>query len=93
VTLRKVILGVYLAIFAALSATAGLYFVNMREQYGLLKSREAQDQRRLDEIERTLAEQERTLTRLRTDPAYVERVIRRNLGYAKPNEVIFTFPN
>jgi len=29
--------------------------------------------------------------RLRTDPAYVERVIRRQLGYAKPDEFIFRF--
>ena len=31
------------------------------------------------------------LKRLRTDHAYVEKVIRRKLGYAKPEEYIFRF--
>jgi len=31
------------------------------------------------------------LERLRTDPEYVDKVIRRKLGYAKPDEFIFHF--
>jgi cell division protein FtsB len=31
------------------------------------------------------------LERLRSDPAYVEMVIRRRMGYAKPDEFIFRF--
>jgi cell division protein FtsB len=38
-----------------------------------------------------LNEQEKILQRLRTDPDYVEMVIRRRLGYAKPDEYIFRF--
>jgi len=38
-----------------------------------------------------VAEQQRTLERLRTDPAYVERVIRQKLGYTKQGETIFLF--
>ena len=34
---------------------------------------------------------EASLRRLRTDPAFVEQQIRRNLGYAKPDEIIFRF--
>jgi cell division protein FtsB len=92
-TLRQFVLGLYLAIIAALSVAAGLYFVDIHEQYALLKARQLQDVRRLEEAERILAEQQRTLDRLQHDPAYVERVIRRNLGYAKPDEAIFHFPN
>jgi cell division protein FtsB len=33
------------------------------------------------------------LERLRTDPAYVEKVIRRKLGYARPEEYVFRFEN
>jgi cell division protein FtsB len=40
-----------------------------------------------------LHDQEIVLQRLRTDPAYVEKVIRRKLGYAKPDEFIFRFEN
>lgn len=92
-TVRQLILAVYLAIFAVLSVTAGLYFVEMRAEYGRLKAREEQDLRRLEVAEHLLADQQRTLDRLRHDPAYVETVIRRNLGYAKPDEQVFHFPN
>lgn len=91
--MRKIILAVYLALFAALSVMAGLYFVDMREEYARLKTREAQDRRHLEQAENTLADQQRTLDRLEHDPAYVEMVIRRNLGYAKPDEAIFRFSN
>ena len=45
----------------------------------------------LAEAQLKLREQEKILDRLRTDPAYVELVIRRQLGYAKPEEMIFRF--
>jgi len=44
------------------------------------------------ELEARLREQEIVLERLRSDPAYVEKVIRRRLGYAKPDEFVFRFP-
>ena len=47
--------------------------------------------RRLAEAEAKLREQEKILERLRNDPVYVEKVIRRRLGYAKPEEFIFRF--
>ena len=45
----------------------------------------------LGEAETRLAEQERTLERLRTDKDYVARLVRQKLHYAKPGEVIFRF--
>jgi cell division protein DivIC len=36
-------------------------------------------------------EQQTTLERLRDDPAFVERVIRERLGFARPDEVVFRF--
>ena len=38
-----------------------------------------------------LREQEKIIDRLRNDPAYVEKVIRRRLNYAKPDEFLFRF--
>jgi len=46
---------------------------------------------KLAEAREKLREQERILERLRTDPAYVEKVIRRRMFYAKPDEYIFRF--
>ena len=56
-----------------------------------LREVEVQTRRHLAEVETRLAEQETVLERLRTDPAYVEMVIRRRLGYAKPDEFVFRF--
>jgi cell division protein FtsB len=72
---------------------AGLALVLMRTQaeFGRIQQIEAQTRLRLAEVELRLAEQETVLERLRTDPAYVETVIRRRLGYAKPEEYVFRF--
>jgi cell division protein FtsB len=52
---------------------------------------EAESRQRLAQAEQRLRDQERVLERLRTDPAYVEKVIRRQLHYARPSELIFHF--
>jgi cell division protein FtsB len=91
VSLRQVIYSVYAALVAAFAVAAGLYFVNINEEYAHLKSVEARNRHRLDDLQKHLAEQQQTLDRLRHDPAYVERVIRRNLGYTKADESLFRF--
>ncbi len=72
---------------------AGLALVLMRTQaeFGRIQQIEAQTRQRLAEVELRLAEQETVLERMRNDPAYVEMVIRRRLGYAKPEEYVFRF--
>ena len=88
---RRLVRIFFLAVFAVLSATAVLYFLDSREEFEKLKLTEAKNERRLEEVTRQLREQETVLRRLRTDPAYVEKIIRRKLGYAKPDETIFRF--
>jgi cell division protein DivIC len=90
--LRKIFFAAYAVLLAALLAVAGLYFVNTREEYNRLKLAQAENRRQLALLEKHLSEQQQILQRLRSDPAYVELVIRRNLGYAKPEDKIFTFP-
>lgn len=89
--LRRVIVTVYLLLFLAIGAASGIYFLDAREEYNRLQQQEAASRRRLAEMETKLREQEKILERLRTDPVYVEKVIRRRLGYAKPEEYIFRF--
>lgn len=91
-SLRRFIVSLYLGLFLAVGLTAGVFFWQTREEYDRLKQTEAASQRRLAEVKQRLAEQEKTLERLRTDPAYVEKIIRLKLGYAKPDEFIFRFP-
>jgi cell division protein FtsB len=75
--------GVIVGLFVVLSQT--------KAEYARVREVELQVRRRLAEVETKLAEQELVLERLRSDPAYVDGVIRRRLGYAKPEEFIFRF--
>ncbi|MCC6416051.1 MAG: septum formation initiator family protein [Opitutaceae bacterium] len=87
--LRRLIVIVYLALFLGVAVTSGVFFRQARQEYQALREQERKVRQRLAEAEQRLKEQERILERLRTDPAYVERVIRQRLGYAKPDEYIF----
>lgn len=89
--LRRLVIALYLVVFLAIGAASGVYFLQAREEYNRLRGIEAENRRRLAEAEARLHEQEKILERLRTDPVYVEKVIRRRLGYAKPDEFIFRF--
>lgn len=91
VGLRRIIVTLYLLLFLAVGAASGLYFWEAREEYARLRELEAGNRRRLAEAEARLREQEKILERLRNDPVYVEKVIRRRLGYARPEEYIFRF--
>lgn len=61
-----------------------------RENKELLRNRE-QLTLRYSETNEKLIESQRILERLRTDPEFVEMIIRRRLGYAKPDELIYNF--
>jgi len=74
-----------------MAAGASVFFLQTRREYRQLIIAEAESRRQLTETQQKLREQERILDRLRNDPAYVEMVIRRRLGYAKPNEMLFRF--
>lgn len=93
VNLRRFIVGLYFLVFVGLSLTSAAFFWQTRAEYNRFRRIEADNQRRLAEAEAKLREQERILERLRTDPKYVEDIIRQQLGYAKPGEGIFRFEN
>lgn len=90
-TLRRLIIAFYLLLFLSLAAGSGVFFWQTRREYDRLLTIEAKSRQRLAEAEQKLKEQDRILERLRTDPNYVEMVIRRRLGYSKPDEYIFRF--
>lgn len=91
--LRRVIISLYLVLFLGAGLTSGYFLWQAREEYSRLRRQEAASRQRLAEAEAQLKEQERILDRLRNDPTYVEKVIRRRLLYAKPDEFIFRFEN
>ena len=81
----------YLVVFAGTLLMSGVFFWQTRAEYRQLQEVERRSARRLAELELRLKEQQVILERLRNDPAFVERVIRRQLKYAKPDEYIFRF--
>ncbi|MEO6873185.1 MAG: septum formation initiator family protein [Opitutaceae bacterium] len=91
VNLRRVIVGFYFVLFLGVGLTSGVIFLQARAEFDQLKQQEAASRRRLAESQARLKEQEKIIERLRTDPAFVEKVIRRRLNYARPDEFIFRF--
>ncbi|MFT3870523.1 MAG: septum formation initiator family protein [Nibricoccus sp.] len=88
---RRLIIVFYLLLFLCLAIGSGVFFLQTRRQYQQLLKNEAESRQLLAEAQLKLREQEKILDRLRNDPAFVELVIRRQLGYAKPEEMIFRF--
>lgn len=89
--LRRLMLVFYIALFGCVAGVSGTFFWRAHKEYARLREVQAANQRKLAQAELKLQQQEETLRRLRTDPEYVKQVIRRRLGYAKPDEYIFSF--
>jgi cell division protein FtsB len=90
---NKVITWVYVALFAGVTIWAGLFFLELYRDLSALRAQEAHNRRKLEDAQAKLAEQQRHLERLRHDPALVEEVIRKKLGYVREGEFIFRFPD
>jgi cell division protein DivIC len=90
---RRLILFLYGVVLTGLIVWAGAVFFESQAEYRQLKETQAGLQRRLAEARARLAEQERNLERLKNDPDYVEKVVRRRLHYVKPGETIYWFPD
>ena len=91
VNARRIVFLVYTLLFFAVSAVFGVSLWQTRAEYLQLRAQEEASRQKLAAAEQRLHEQEQVLARLRTDPDYVERIIRQQLGYAKPDEFIFRF--
>ena len=89
--LRKILLALYVLLIAGIGVAGAYLFLDARAEYNRLEQVESQNKRRLAEAQQRLADQQRVLERLLTDPAFVDKVIRKKLGYAKPDEFIFRF--
>lgn len=88
---HKLISGVFAALFVGVAVVAAVFFLELQRDLTVLRRNEAAQQVRLGEVRRRLAEQERRLERLRHDPALVEEIIRRKLGYVREGEFVFRF--
>ena len=90
---RRAIALLYVVLLTVFGVGTGLLFLEARGEYNALKIKQAASQRELAAARERLADQERFLQRLRSDPVLVENVIRQRLGYGRPGEVVFRFEN
>lgn len=81
----------YIVVLTVLGIVAGGLFFDAHAVHRQLEQTNATLTRTLAEAEEQLREQKVVLERLRTDPAYVDKVIRQRLNYAKPDDYIFRF--
>lgn len=90
---RRVVALLYVVLLTVFGVGSGLLFLEARAEYDALKAKQAAFERDLAAARTRLAEQERFLQRLRSDPVLVEKVVRQRLGYGRPGEVVFRFDN
>lgn len=72
-------------------AAAGAWFVEAHAEYRQLKIVEFQNEQKLAEAKRRLAEHQRVLERMKSDPAFVEKVIREKIKFFRPGEWVWRF--
>ncbi len=89
--LNRIVLVVGALVSLGLLTGLAVVLAQTRAEYARTRQVEGKVRQRLAEVEMKLAEQEVVLERLRNDPAFLEAVIRRRLGYAKPEEYVFRF--
>ena len=85
------IIWIYAGIFIGVGLLSGVFFFQTYQEYAQLRRVEAGTRQKLTLAEQRMKDQERVLDRLRNDPAYVQKIIRLQLRYAKPSELIFRF--
>jgi cell division protein DivIC len=93
VKFRQLILSLYVLLFAGLGVAGGYLFLEARHEYSQLVEVETLNRQRLTEAQERLNSQRKVLDRLRNDPSFVDQVIRKKLGFAKPDEEIYRFEN
>lgn len=87
----KIVTATYGALFCGVALWAASFFLQIHREVASLRAIEAANRARLAAAEARLEQQQKYLDQLRHDPALVERVIRRKLGYSRPDEFVFRF--
>jgi cell division protein DivIC len=90
-SLGRFLATLYAVVFLALSAFAGISFMQTYQELTTMQTQAAETRQKLQMAEQEMREQDRMLVQLRSDPQYVESMIRRKLGYAKQGETVFRF--
>ena len=87
----KIVTATYAALFAGVALWAASFFLEIHREVAALRAIEAANRVRLAAAEARLQQQQKYLEQLRSDPALVDRIIRRKMGYSRPDEFVFRF--
>lgn len=87
----KLTSGIFIALFLGITLWAGMFFLQMHQELTAQREQENANRLRLEAAQARLEEQRKYLDRLQHDPALVETIIRKKLGYARPDEFVFRF--
>lgn len=90
-TSQRIIVLLYVVLLSTIGLGAGALFLEARAEFDKLKQDQAASAAKLHAARVRLQEQQKILERLRSDPVYVEKVIRTQLGYGKKEEYVFRF--
>jgi cell division protein FtsB len=87
----KFVTGLFMLLFAGIALCAAVFFLQMHRELTTQRALEAANQHRLEEAQAKLAQQLKYLDQLQHDPALIESVIRKKLGYIRADEFVFRF--
>lgn len=80
-----------LGVFGAVAASFIIAYQKSYREHQHMQMREAAYEARLGEVREEIRVNERYLELLLKDPAFLERVVRKQLGYVRRGEVVFRF--
>ena len=90
-TLSRIIYVSLACLLFAVSSYSAVIIVRTDREYGRHSERERNYREKIAAAQKEVKIKEGHLHRMRSDPKYLERVIRMHLGYARSNEYIFHF--
>ncbi len=82
---------ILLAAFLTVGVFSAIFLQQTYRELTTLRERQERNARQLELAERELAYKEYYHRNLLENPEFIERVVRQQLGYAKPGEMLFRF--
>ena len=88
---RRIANFIFYLVFAGVAVFSVTFLYRNYQEPEAMRAEEKVAEAKLNELKRKSDQRELALTKLESDKDYVEDTIRKKLGYAKENEVIFRF--
>ena len=90
--LQKFILSACSCLLAAVVVAFGIVLHQTYQEYRIFQKREMTYDAQLAQLQSDIAAKEEYLDKIQQDPVFLERVVRERLGYARPGDLLYRFP-